>query len=91
MEYIAAKDAIELLERDSIFSLRHNNKYLTLPEFDNEIISPTETYLSRMFSVLIIVDESDPTLIFNIQDIPKISFKERTKAMTKKKLFHLAY
>lgn len=70
------KDAIELLERDSIFSLRHNNKYLTLPEFDNEIILPTETYLSRMFSVLIIVDESDPTLIFNIQDIPKISFKE---------------
>ena len=71
-----SRDAIELFEEDRIFMPKNNNYYLTLPDFDNEQLPRVEYYISRMFSVMSIIDENDPTLLFNIQDIPKIKFKD---------------
>lgn len=67
---------ITYVDRTSdVFRIRNNNYYITLPDFDNESLPKGEYYLNKMFSVLSIVDELDRTLLFNLNDIPKIEFK----------------
>lgn len=66
----------ELTKRDDIFNIRDNGYYLRLPEYDNTILPKPNSSVSRMFSVLTIMDDLDHTLLFNIKDIPKIGFKE---------------
>lgn len=67
---------ITYIDRTSdVFRIRNNNYYITLPDFDNESLPKGEYYLNKLFSVLSIVDETDRTLLFNLDDIPKIEFK----------------
>lgn len=66
----------DLTKTDNVFNIRDNNYYVTIPEYDNEVLPRPLGYTSRMFSVLTQVDEFDRTLLFNINDIPKIKFRK---------------
>ena len=60
-----------------IWHTRPRKDYLTIPKEDNRIPNlVTPRYLTRMFSVLTMVDSNDPTLLFNIDEIPNYRFKK---------------
>lgn len=60
-----------------IWHTRPRKDYLTIPIEDNRLPNLiTPRYLTRMFSVLTMVDNNDPTLLFNIDEIPNYRFKK---------------
>ena len=60
-----------------IWHTRPRKDYLTIPVEDNRLPNLiTPRYLTRMFSVLTMVDSNDPTLLFNIDEIPNYRFKK---------------
>ena len=60
-----------------IWHTRPRKDYLTIPMEDNRLPNLiTPRYLTRMFSVLTMVDSNDPTLLFNIDEIPNYRFKK---------------
>ena len=60
-----------------IWHTRPRKDYLTIPIEDNRLPNLiTPRYLTRMFSVLTMVDSNDPTLLFNIDEIPNYRFKK---------------
>lgn len=56
--------------------LSNDKYYLSIPKIDQEVLPKPADHLSRLFSVLCILDDNDPTLLFNIQDIPEVEIKE---------------
>jgi len=53
-----------------------NNYYLSIPKEDTfKLPKPYPNY-ARLMSVLTLVDDNDPTLLFNVMDIPDITFKQ---------------
>lgn len=71
-----SSDLYAVTEPDRSFKLRDGNYYLTVPEVDSEKLPYPPAFYARMFSVLVIVDEEDRKTLFNINDIPKIKFRE---------------
>ena len=60
-----------------IWHTRPRKDYLTIPVEDNRLPNLiTPRYLTRMFSVLTMVDSNDPTLLLNIDEIPNYRFKK---------------
>ena len=65
-----------------IWHTRPRKDYLTIPVEDNRLPNLiTPRYLTRMFSVLTMVDSNDPTLLFNIDEIPNYRFKKSVHDM----------
>ena len=65
-----------------IWHTRPRKDYLTIPMEDNRLPNLiTPRYLTRMFSVLTMVDSNDPTLLFNIDEIPNYRFKKSVHDM----------
>lgn len=65
-----------------IWHTRPRKDYLTIPIEDNRLPNLiTPRYLTRMFSVLTMVDSNDPTLLFNIDEIPNYRFKKSVHDM----------
>lgn len=74
-----SSDVYKLVEDDKSFRIREDNYYLTIPEIDKEQLSYPPNFYARMFSVLIIVNEENPTELFNLNDIPRIKFREHVQ------------
>ena len=53
-----------------------NSYHLCIPKEDRFRADKPDAYLVRILSVLCVVDVDDPTALFNINDIPKIKFKD---------------
>ena len=65
-----------------IWHTRPRKDYLTIPVEDNRLPNLiTPRYLTRMFSVLTMVDSNDPTLLFNIDEIPNYKFKDSVRRL----------
>lgn len=58
-----------------IFHTRPRKEYFTIPIEDERMNILDVSYLTRMFSVMCVVDPDDPTLLFNIDEIPNYKFK----------------
>lgn len=72
-----SSDLYKIVEPDRRFLIRDDNYYVTIPEMDREVLTPPPNFYARMFSILILVDENDPTSLFNIvTDIPRVKFKD---------------
>lgn len=70
-----AEDLNKLTQRDTVFYIHSNSYYLHIPQYDRFILPKPPSYYSRMFACLCVVDDEDPTYLFNIHEIPKIEFK----------------
>ena len=71
-----SSDLYKVTEPDRTFKFRDDNYYLTIPEVDREKLPYPPSYYARMFTVLVLVNEENPTELFNINDIPKIKFRD---------------
>lgn len=71
-----ASDLYKLIDIDRTFIPRDDSYYVTIPEVDREKLPYPPAYYARMFSVLTIVNENNLTELFNINDIPRIKFRE---------------
>lgn len=69
-------DMVEVTERDNVFNIRDNGYYIRIPKYDNEVLPRPGASMARMFSVLSVLEETEPNVLFNINHIPKIKFKE---------------
>jgi len=54
-----------------------NSYHLTIPKEDRFKAEKPDAFLVRILSVLCVVDTENPTMLFNINDIPKIKFKDK--------------
>lgn len=61
---------------DSPVAIKPGHYYLVIPEYDTERLPKPSTRHARIMSVLTQVDDVDRTLLFNINDIPHVKFKE---------------
>lgn len=61
---------------NSPFKINDENYYLTIPKIDQEVLPKPSAGLTRLFSILCILDDKDPTLLFNLNDIPEVEIKE---------------
>lgn len=78
--YTGRMDGIErsLKKFDPLMPFR-NNQYLLIPKDDTFRVPILSDSIARLFSVLIIVDEQDKTLLFNIDDITSVRFTKRIR------------
>jgi len=56
-----------------------NNYCVTIPREDNIVLPKPKPYYARVLSVLSLVDINTPRLLFNLNDLPKITFKDIIK------------
>lgn len=71
-----SSDLYKLIESDRTLMPRDDNYYVTIPEMDNEKLAYPPAFYGRMFSVLTIVNDENLTELFNINEIPRIKFKD---------------
>lgn len=71
-----SKDLHALTDRDSLYAKRSNNEVINIPKEDSFDIKSTPSFITRIFSILTMVDYGNPTELFNLAQIPKYSFKE---------------
>ena len=71
-----SSDLYKVTEPDRNLTIRDDSYYLTVPEVDREKLPYPPAFYARMFTVLNIVNEEDPCELFNIQEIPRIKFRE---------------
>lgn len=57
-----------------------NDEFLTIPKTDNINLPPVTRYLTRLFSVLCILNPDDTSELFNINDLPGLRFKDDIKS-----------
>lgn len=69
-------DMVEVTERDNVFNIRDNSYYIRIPKYDNEVLPKPGASMARMFSVMNVLEEHNPNVLFNISHIPKIKFRE---------------
>lgn len=63
-------------DMDSSLAIKHPNYYIKVPEYDTDILpKPLGSYV-RLMSILTIVDDNDPTLLFNLDEIPNFKFRD---------------
>ena len=58
------------------FRLPKNKSYLSLPTEDQHQLGKPYPYMARLMSVLTLVNPDDKKELFNISDIPTVSFKD---------------
>lgn len=71
-----SKDIHALTDRDSLYAKRSSNEAINIPKEDSFKIKSTPSFITRVFSVMAMVDYGNPTALFNIVEIPKYTFKE---------------
>ena len=64
---------------DSSLSIKHPGYYVPIPEYDTTILPKPLNFYARMAVILTIMDETDRTLLFNLDDIPTIKLKDSYK------------
>lgn len=70
-------DMVELTSRYNVIDSFNSTYYIRLPYYDDEVIPKPTMYITRVFSVLLRVDENDPTYLLNIKDeLPKVKIKD---------------
>lgn len=60
----------------SILTILDGRHYLHIPETDDPDLPETPSMVQRLFSVLCQVSTTDLHMLFNINDIPKVTFKD---------------
>lgn len=56
-----------------------NFDFLRIPKDDNPILPKPPRFITRLFSVIVVVDDNDKHELFNLDDIPGIKFKDDVK------------
>lgn len=69
-------DMNKITARDDTFNIRDGGYYITIPEIDTFILPKSSTKHSRMFSVMIQIEEYDRTYLFNVAELPDIKFRD---------------
>jgi hypothetical protein len=69
----------DLTKRDTSFNIPDNKTYLTIPSFDDEKLPEPPSFISRMFSVMLLVSEEDPYDVINIKTLPRLENKRDSK------------
>lgn len=72
-----SRDLYDIVDDDLVFDRNVVNSYLRIPKLDIVELQSLPIYIDKLFSVLVMVDENDPTLLFNIKDLPGIGFKDK--------------
>jgi len=57
-------------------TIRPNELYLKIPKEDTLELTHQPAMMSRLFTTVTVVDVIDPTLLFNLADLPGIGFKQ---------------
>ena len=71
----ASKDIYSLTGRDSLYAKRSNTELIVIPKEDSFELKSTPSFITRVFSILTMVDETDKKLLFNLAEIPNYKFK----------------
>jgi len=71
------KKLMELTEsyKNSLL-INKGNYYLTIPKQDTYRLPKPKPHYIRLLSIINIIDNNNPTLLFNLRDIPGITFKD---------------
>ena len=56
-------------------TVERNKTYITIPKEDGYKLPRPDPYTARLLSIVMSVDTTQPNLLFNIADIPNITFK----------------
>jgi len=73
----STKSLYRTMDKDSIYQPRKHNAILHIPSLDNHFtIKSTPRFLSRIFSIMVVVDIDKPRELFNINKIPRYPLKE---------------
>lgn len=70
---------IPLTVNKNPFGIRTTKDYLVFPEEDTFKLNTPPRFITRLMSILVSVDLDSPTELFNIEQLPKVKFKESIK------------
>jgi len=59
----------------SVLTIPETSYYISIPPEDTLVLPKPENYYVRIFSIFILVDHANPTLLFYLDEIPNITIK----------------
>ena len=60
-------------------AIKHPNYYIPVPDYDTTKLPTPLNYYARLCVILTVIDDMDTKLLFNINDIPGIKFRDSYK------------